>query len=66
MAKVHTQAHGSQSILEKEADTIAQLRAQLELDDSYQATVNGEPEDDDYELQDYEFVAFAAKVKGGC
>jgi hypothetical protein len=62
MAKVQVQAVGG-SIQSKEADTVGELKAAMELT-SYQATVNGEPEGDDYELSDYEFVSLAPKVKG--
>jgi len=31
----------------------------------YTATVNGEPEGDDYSLSDFEFVSLAPAVKGG-
>lgn len=62
MAKVQTQVVGG-SIQQKEADTVGELKEMLGVG-SYQATVNGEPQDDDYELADYEFVAFATKTKG--
>ena len=32
---------------------------------NYTATVNGEPEDDDYELAEWEFVTLSPPVKGG-
>lgn len=63
MAKVQAQVVGG-SILPKEATTIADLKEQMKLEGNYQATVNGEPQDSDYELSDYEFVSFAKQVKG--
>ena len=63
MAKVQAQVVGG-SILPKEATTIAELKEQMNLEGNYQATVNGEPQDSDYELSDYEFVSFAKQVKG--
>ena len=63
MAKVQAQVVGG-SILPKEASTIADLKEQMNLEGNYQATVNGEPQDSDYELSDYEFVSFAKQVKG--
>lgn len=63
MAKVQAQVVGG-SIIPKEATTIADLKSQMNLEGNYQATVNGEPQDSDYELSDYEFVSFAKQVKG--
>lgn len=62
MAKVTAQAVGG-ALKQCEAKTVGEVKEQLELT-SYQATVNGEPADDDYELSDYEFVSLAPKVKG--
>ena len=62
MAKVTVQAVGG-ALKEGNADTVAELKRQLGLA-TYQASVNGEPADDDYELSDYEFVSLAPKVKG--
>lgn len=45
--------------------TVGQIRAKLGLDKSYRATVNGEPENDEYTLKDYELIQFAPAVKGG-
>jgi hypothetical protein len=63
MAKVQTQVAGG-SIQQKEADTIGEL-AQMVGADGFVATVNGEPEGEDYELNDFEFVSFAKPVKAG-
>jgi len=44
--------------------TLADVRKAMEAD-GYQASINGDPENDDSTvLDDYEFVSFAAKVKG--
>jgi hypothetical protein len=61
-AKVTVQPVGA-ALSQREAHDIRDLKSQLGLS-SYQATVNGEPVDDDYELSDYEFVSLAPKVKG--
>lgn len=45
--------------------TVGDLRDDLKLDKSYTASVKGEPQDDDYKLEDYDFVSFAPAVKGG-
>lgn len=63
MAKVQVQVAGG-SIQQKEADTIGEL-ASLVNAAGYVATVNGEPEDADYDLSDFEFVSFAKPVKAG-
>lgn len=64
MAKVQVKVAGG-SIQEKEAYNISALMAQLSLDGEYQASVNGEPQDGEYVLEDYEFVTFSKKVKAG-
>ncbi len=67
MAKqVTAQVIGGDPRLIKNVDDIKELRLKLDLGSDHSATVNGEPEDDSYELSDYEFVSFAPKVKGGC
>lgn len=63
MAKVQVQVAGG-SIQQKEAATIECL-AKLVGAESYVATVNGEPEGSDYELNDFEFISFAKPVKAG-
>ena len=62
MAKVQVQPVGG-SITQREATTVSDLKRQMDLP-TYQATVNGEPVDDNYDLEDYEFVSLAPKVKG--
>lgn len=62
MAKVQAQVVGG-DIKQHDAETVGELKAKLSLT-NYQATVNGEPADDSQELSDFEFVAFAPKVKG--
>jgi hypothetical protein len=62
MASVQVQVAGG-SIKQVEADTIEELKAKLGAS-THQATVNGEPQDGDYDLSDFEFVTLTAKVKG--
>lgn len=62
MARVQVQVVGG-SIVEKHARTIGELKSQMDLT-NYQGSVNGEPEQDNYELNDYEFVSFSQQVKG--
>jgi hypothetical protein len=62
MAKVQVQIPGG-SIQQREADTVGELAEQLSVT-SHQASVNGEPADMDQDLEDYQFVSFAPKVKG--
>lgn len=63
MAKIQVQATGGQ-IKQIEATTVEQARSALGLSEKYTATVNGEPENPDYALSDYEFVTFTESVKG--
>ena len=63
MAKVQVQVPGG-DIKQHEAETIADLKSVVGGVDKHQATVNGEPQDDDFELSDFEFVVFSEKVKG--
>lgn len=65
MAKVNAQVAGGEIKQYRNVDTVADLRDKLDLDKNHSATVNGEPQDDDYELSDFEHVAFAPTVKGG-
>lgn len=61
--KVTAQAVGGQPKVFDNIETVGELKEQMNLG-SYQASVNGEPADDDYALSDYEFVSLAPKVKG--
>lgn len=63
MAKVQVQVAGG-SIQQKEADTVSEL-AGIVGASGYVATVNGEPQEGNYKLEDYEFVSFAKPVKAG-
>ena len=62
MAKIQAQA-ASGPILQKEASTVGELKTSMGLS-NHIATVNGEIEQDTFELSDYEFVTFAPNVKG--
>jgi hypothetical protein len=63
MAKVNVQIPGG-SIEQYEASTVSELKQMLGGVSNHQATVNGEPQDDDFELSPFEFVVFTEKVKG--
>lgn len=63
--KITAQVLGGQPKTFDGVDTIEDLKKKLTLGDGYAASVNGEPADDDYELNDYEFVSLAPAVKGG-
>lgn len=62
MAKVFVQAIGGE-VQEKNYSTVAEIKKDMDLP-NHQAMVQGEPEDDSYELQDYDVVTLAPKVKG--
>lgn len=64
MAKVTAKVTGG-SIQEMDVSKVGDARSRLSLGADYKATVNGEPEGDSYELDDYDFLAFAPGVKGG-
>jgi len=46
------------------ADTVGEAKRALACA-NYTATLNGEPADDDLELQDEDYVALSPSVKGG-
>ena len=46
------------------ASTVGEVKASMNLGDTYQASINGEPVENDTPLEDGNFVTFAAKVKG--
>lgn len=62
MAKIHAQVIGG-SIQELDVETVGDVKNILNKQ-SYTATVSGDPQDDDYELSEYDFVALAPAVKG--
>ena len=46
--------------------TVADVKEELGVSSgTYSSSVNGEPADDDYELEDYENVTLSPSVKGG-
>jgi hypothetical protein len=63
MARVTAQVAGG-TRKDGEARTIAELKAKLNAD-GYTAVVNGENEDDSYELRDGDFVALSQPLKAG-
>jgi len=63
MAQVNVKITGG-SVKEMEADTVGELKTKLNLG-NYTATINGEPAENDQDLEDYNFVVFSAAVKGG-
>lgn len=63
--KITAQVLGGETKTYERVGTVSDLRDRLKLGQGYTATVNGEPADDDQELNDYEFVSFAPAVKGG-
>lgn len=63
MAKVVVKLLGGQ-LQEQEARTVGGLKQALNVP-TYAASVNGDPANDSYELQDHEFVTLSPAVKGG-
>ena len=63
MATVKIQVAGGNQ-QDKEATTVGEARTQVGAD-GYQASVNGEPADDNYQLRRHDFVSFSKPVKAG-
>lgn len=63
MANVIVKVLGS-SPKDADAETVGELKEELGLE-SYSASVNGSPADNDQELSDGQLVTFAPSVKGG-
>ena len=61
---VTAQALGAQPKVLNDVFTVADIISQLDLDNP-SVKVNGQTVDSDYELEDFAFVSFGAKVKGG-
>lgn len=59
-----TQVSGQPKIF-NDVTTIADLEDALEVT-GLEIKVNGQVKSSDYELNDFDFVSFGAKVKGGC
>lgn len=64
MAKITVKVTGGK-LQEMDVETVKDAKAALGLP-NHAATVNGETVTDDYELEDYEFLALTEAVKGGC
>lgn len=63
MASITVKVTGG-NVQEMQASTVREVKSKLSLP-NHTASVNGETQDDDYELEDYEFVTLAPAVKGG-
>lgn len=64
--KVTAQVMGGQAQTFDGVDTIGDLKEKLGLGSAnYAASINGDPADNDDELEDFNFVSFAPPVKGG-
>ena len=62
--KVTAQVLGGQSKV-LSADTVRELAEAMELGDNHTIKINGETASYDTVLEDYNFVTFGEKVKGG-
>ena len=63
---VTAQVVGGETRVLEDMDTVKEVRKALGLNkDEYAATVKGEPADEGDELEDFDFVSFAPKVRGG-
>ena len=61
---VTAQSLGAQPKVLNDVTTVGDIISQLELDNP-SVKVNGQTVDANYELNDFDFVSFGAKVKGG-
>ena len=64
MAKVTAQVLGGAVKVLEDVYTVNDVREEMGCE-NHTATVNGEPADGDYELEDFEFVSLSPSVKGG-
>ena len=62
MAKVQVQVTGG-ALTQQEAATVGELKQKLSVP-NHQAVVNGDAAGDDFQLEDFQFVALAPSVKG--
>lgn len=62
--KLQAQVAGGDVQANQSASTVGELAKKVGAE-GYVATVNGEPADNNQELNDYEFVSFAKPVKAG-
>lgn len=65
MPNIVTKVTGGKVRELEDCNTVREVRKELGLDKTYTATVNGEPEDDTFELSEDDYVVFAPAVKGG-
>jgi hypothetical protein len=64
MATVAAKVVGGK-LKEFDCDSVSELKAEMGLTGNYSAQINGEPADDDDDLNDHDFVTFTQSVKGG-
>ena len=64
MATVKVQVAGGDQ-QEKNVNTVGEARSAVGAETGWQASVNGEPADDSYQLRRNDFITFAKPVKAG-
>ena len=64
--KIRAQVVGGQVKDFDGVGTVQDLANAMQLEGNYKATVNGEPAEFTQSLDNYAYVTFAEKVKGGC
>lgn len=64
MANVAAKVVGGQ-LKEYSANTVSDLKDEMGLTGNYSAQINGEPADQEDDLEDHDFVTFTQSVKGG-
>lgn len=65
--KIRAQVLGGaeKTLADDSVKTVGDVKRQMGVSENYEATVNGEPADNDYQLSDFEYVSLAPAVKGG-
>lgn len=63
-SNIRAQVAGGQERTLNNVHTVADVKREMGAE-GFQATVNGEPEGDDYQLENYQFVSLTKAVKAG-
>lgn len=64
MATVAAKVVGGK-LKEFDVDSVSELKSEMGLTGNYSAQINGEPADDEDDLNDHDFVTFTQSVKAG-
>lgn len=65
MAKVRVKVNGNEEKVVLNVKTVGDIREKMDVDDKYEATINGEPRNDKYKIIDGDYITFAGRARGG-